>query len=97
MLGGEEDPCVGPDTLRVIQEEEGRTCPRVDLDPENAIAANLFTLNASEQEGLASLWFETESDVAELGPQERADIVRRVITVRNRPDVVALLKEPQKA
>ena len=41
MLGGDEPPCLPESLLREIQEEHGRPCPRVQLAPQNAVAAEL--------------------------------------------------------
>jgi hypothetical protein len=79
MLGGSEDPCVPEHFLKVIREKDDRPCPRVELEPDNAIAANLFSLAISDHAGLVPLWFETLTDG--MDGEERQAVMGRVVRV----------------
>lgn len=55
----EEPPCQPAAYLAMIEEREGRPCPRVELDPANGLASSLVMLSLNEHtrgaaQGLAS-------------------------------------------
>lgn len=74
--------------LAVISEREERPCPRVDLEPDNLAAANLFSLAISDHAGLTPLWFETLTDG--MDAWERQAVLSRV--VRTRPQSLDALR-----
>jgi hypothetical protein len=44
----EEPPCLPWETLEIIRAREGRPCPRVELDPDNQLAASVVMLSLRE-------------------------------------------------
>lgn len=99
VSGGGEDPCVPEHFLAAIREREDRPCPRVDLEPDNLVAANLFSLAVSDHAGLVPLWFELLTDG--MDQWEREAVLSRVVRallddeigthLRKPPDIEALL------
>ena len=92
MLGGNEDPCVPEHFLKVVREKEDRPCPRVELEPDNAIAANLFSLAISDHAGLVPLWFETLREG--MDGEERRAVMGRVVRVLMDREVVGQVRKP---
>ncbi len=91
MLGGSEDPCVPEHFLKVIRGKEDRPCPRVELEPDNAIAANLFSLAISDHAGLTPLWFETLTEG--MDSEERRAVMGRVVRALTDEEVAARVSQ----
>jgi len=49
MQGGDEPPCLPSSLLREFEEEHGRPCPRVQLAPQNVVAAELMSFLLDER------------------------------------------------
>ena len=77
IQGGPERPCRSASELRAYEEEHGQRCPRVELDPENAAAAEVLSFLFSEEtRALAPGLFEALS--ADLPPEEKAAVLSRI-------------------
>ncbi len=70
-------PCVPEHFLAAISEREDRPCPRVELEPDNIAAANLFSLASSDHAGLVPLWFDTLTDG--MDARESRAVISRVL------------------
>ena len=72
------------------QETFGQTCPRVDLDQDNAEASELLNFLADERlRPLAAALL--ESLCGHLTSEERLEIMRRAEAALCHPDVVAIM------
>jgi hypothetical protein len=49
IQGGDEPPCLPESLLREIDAEHGRPCPRVQLAPQNGVAAELVSFLLDER------------------------------------------------
>jgi len=90
----ETDPCMSPEHLESQEVHSGRPCPRVELDPGNEVAAELFWAALHEQtrpyaQELAGAL------TAEMDPEQRAGILRRAIAQLASERVVKLLAPSQ--
>jgi hypothetical protein len=92
MLGGTEGPCVPEHFLAVIREREGRPCPQVELEPDNIVAANLFSLAISDHAALVPLWFETMAGALDV-PEQRA-VLSRVVQALMDGETRTLFRRP---
>lgn len=89
----EEAPCVPEHTLAKLQEELGRPCPRVELEPENRPALNLVGL--SLQPHLQHLFDSMcEATCADLTPEEQRAFLMRVATALDSEAVRARQQPP---
>lgn len=77
----EIEPCVGPDYAR----HHGRECPRVELWPENSVAARLvFAALPEHTRGMLPAF--VEALTSEMDPDEaRAAVLRAVSTLHSEP------------
>lgn len=73
-------PCVPEEpVLRMCRERDGRPCPRVELDPDNYAAHQILRAQFREDtRGLAPAL--ADALLAGLEPEERAEVLRRVVT-----------------
>jgi len=85
-MGGQEDPCVPAHYLAKILEDTGRPCPRIELDPENAPAAELLGVCVKSvfderfARALAVIGpFVFAAVLGEAEPDEVAPLLRRVL------------------
>jgi hypothetical protein len=92
MLDGDEGPCVPELFLKVIREKDDRPCPRVELESDNAIAANLFSLAISDHADLVPLWFETLTE--RMDGEERRAVMGRVVRALMDEDVATHINRP---
>jgi len=89
MMGGQEEPCLPPEQLAVIESTKGRGCPRVDLDAGNAgMDCIAFALLDKQIRPLALPLFEAVTDG--LGPEKRKAIILRLQAVLSDPEVVEM-------
>ena len=78
----ELDPCVNEETLAMYEEQHGRPCPRVELDPANATAANILGLELQSRQAIAVVY--GQAALAEDGPAEvKASSLRALATLDN--------------
>ncbi len=91
MLDGGEDPCVPEHFLAAIRKREDRPCPRVELEPDNIAAANLFSLAISDHAGLMPLWFGTLAEG--MDAWERQVVLSRVVRVLLDDEVASRLRQ----
>lgn len=92
MLGGKDDPCVNDHMLRTIQEEEGRVCPRVELDEDVELAGRLalFAARAGSDNPLFRLAWDVETE--QLPYEERHELLYVLLTALADEGVVMRLK-----
>lgn len=94
LSGGAEQPCVSDTTLRLYEQETGRPCPRVELEPALADFARLLPFIVREDlRPLAPLAFEAVT--REWGPEERDELLR-IVTIVGDEEVSRLLYLPPK-
>lgn len=89
--GGEEEPCVGRDTLLKIQ-ARGRTCPRYEIPPEDEVIADLAMLAAriGMDHPLWDKLFDLHSSA--LGAPWKLALLYRVIEIVGDPLISAKIK-----
>lgn len=95
-IGGhfEADPCMDEDSLEMFEKVNGRQCPRVELEPDNEIPAELFHAALHEQSRPYAQALE-ETLTAEMGPDRRAAVLRRAIGILTSERVVKMLAPSQ--
>jgi hypothetical protein len=87
-------PCVPEPILAAFRQREGRTCPRVELDPQNAEAAQLVAVLSSEQtRPIADAW--VQANVRDLPGDEPRRILNRVVRALHDPRITPAFS-PQK-
>lgn len=84
-----------PQFLEATQAREGRTCPRVELEPDNVLAANLLSLTVSDHASLAPAWWEAMG--ADPDVEERRAVLRRVVLALNHEELTERLRKPPDA
>jgi hypothetical protein len=91
MTGGDEEPCLKLSEIEVFLKEYGRPCPRVELDGENAAAAEVLAFAASGPlQGLASAMFKART--AGLSAPAKARLLLRIHSALYHPSVAAIRK-----
>lgn len=90
----EADPCMDDGTLEVFERVNGRPCPRVELEPDNEIPAELFHAALHEQSRPYAQALE-ETLTAEMPQDRRAAVLRRAIHILTSERVVKLLAPSQ--
>lgn len=85
-----ETPCVREGELERIRKIHGRPCPRIELRPENYLAAEVVWSSIAEHtRGLAPGLLDAGLAGAPL--EEREDVRRRVLEALHSPAVMALV------
>jgi hypothetical protein len=92
MRGGREDPCVPPHTLRKIQQDPTRVCPRFELTPENEALAETawFAVKLGGDHPLFAKLFDLQS--ADLDAESRLAAFYRIISAVSDPGIAARIK-----
>jgi hypothetical protein len=91
MTGGREEPCLTPSEIDVFLKEYDRPCPRVELEAENAPAAEVLAFACSGLlQGLAAEMFAARSSA--LRPEARAALLLRIHAALHHPSVAAIRK-----
>lgn len=87
-----EEPCVQRYLLPIIEETEGRPCPRVELHPDNGLAADLaaLLLQPREQQGLLQPLFEAACE--EMSAGDQLTLIHRVYGAVQSPRIVRLVQ-----
>ena len=90
IFAGPEPPCQNQGVLAEIKERTGRPCPRVELDTENVVPADLvkFILDEKLASFAAGQFQDYTSDWTAL---ERIDIRNRLAGAIHSPEVQAIL------
>lgn len=93
MYGGKYQPCIHEQDEKRYQQHFGRPCPRVLLDPDNAIPFTIMARQSGEQDALFAAWLPLYIDALKLPPEDRLRYIERAMSARAHPDVVAHLKK----
>lgn len=85
------DPCMPAPILAAFEAKEGRPCPRVELQPGNVEASQLFAIITCEDtRPLAQRWM--DHNLAGLTEEEAGLVVNRTIAARMSEKVAALYR-----
>ena len=88
--GGDEPPCISADRMRWWQQERGRPCPRVEIDPRNAEAFLMIGwLIHDDLKPLAELY--ARELLRTFPAEDRGRLLSRVATALRSPEMGARL------
>jgi hypothetical protein len=92
MRGGREEECVPRATILRIQQDPTRLCPRVELQPENEVAAEVawFAVKLGGDHPLFGQMFTLQT--SEMGAEDRLRLFYRVIGAVSDPGIAARIK-----
>ena len=90
IFGGPESPCQNKGVLAEIKERTGRPCPRVELDEENVVPADVVTFVLDER--LSSFAEGHLQDfTSDWSPLERIEMRNRLASALHSPEVDRIL------
>jgi len=85
------DPCVPAHELALIQEREGRPCPRVDLEPENYHASALAYIAVGSMPFLFGPYYDAATE--DLPARERLSLIDRIVRAAQHPSLTQQQKD----
>lgn len=92
MRGGREEECVPRATLLKIQQDPERVCPRIELTPDNEVAAEIawFAVKLGGDHPLFGQLFNLQT--AHMDAESRLALFYRIVAAVSDPGIAARIK-----
>lgn len=93
VYGGSYLSCIPPDDVAKYTATFGRPCPRVILDPDNAVPFEILARYPGDPDPLYDAWLRSYLAVLDLSKPVEHVLLERAMMARSSPEVVAFRSE----